>query len=178
MRSGNIKTWLGVVFLVALEQGIKIIINNNYLDRNSPIAPPLLYFKPTFNRDYSWFNSMLQLGVGKWAHIVVVAVLSILIYLFYDFICHKKGGSKSIDILFAFVFSCAVCSLIDKVFWDGSLDYIQVKGFFTFDLKDVYVNVFIALLLLLILIKSKAIRALEDKNLAKDFVKYISRRSS
>jgi len=173
MKISSRITWLGILFLIALEQIIKVVINNNYLDKNIPLLPPLLYFKPMFNRDYSWINAMLQLGVGKWLHIVLVAAMTILIYKFYEFISSQIVSSNAINVMFAFVFSGAVCSLIDKIFWNGSLDYIMLNGFFTFDLKDLYVNIFVALVILLMLINSKSIRKIEDKSLFSSFIKYI-----
>ena len=69
-----------------------------------------------FNRDYSWFNSMLQLGIGKWIHISIAAIMSILIYLFYKYLNKQFGPNKTINIMYAFIFSGAMCSLIDKIF--------------------------------------------------------------
>jgi hypothetical protein len=81
--------------------------------------------------------------------------------------------SRLIEI-FIFVFSGAMCSLIDKVFWNGSLDYIELKGFFTFDLKDVYVNVSIGLLLFFMIKGNKKIKSiLEDKTLMKGFTQTV-----
>lgn len=170
-------TWIGVVFLIALEQLIKIIINNKYLNIEIPILPPLLYFKPMFNRDYSWFNSMLQLGISRLLHIIVVVVMIIFIYLFYRVLSSRTSNSNSIiNIMFAFIFSGAICSLIDKIFWNGSLDYIMLKGLFTFDLKDIYVNVSFTLLILLMIAKNKVLKQFDDDNLLKDFTKYILRK--
>lgn len=175
MKIQNKRTCLGVLLLVSIEQVIKIVIYNNFLDKKSPILPPLLYFKPMFNRDYSWFNSMLQLGISKWIHISVVAIMSILIYLFYKYLNKQFGTNKIIDIMYAFIFSGAICSLIDKIFWNGSLDYILVNGFFTFDLKDVYINVFIGLLILSLLLKNEVLSQI-DENIVKNFTKYILRK--
>lgn len=183
MKIENKKTWIAVLILVTIEQVVKIIINNHFLDKKVPILPPLIYFKPMFNRDYSWFNSMLQLGVGKWIHISIVAILSILIYLFYQYINKQFGTSKIINIMYGFIFSGAICSLIDKIFWNGSLDYILLNVFFTFDLKDVYINVFnifIGLLILAVILnyplKDKVLNQIDD-NILKDFTKYILRKS-
>lgn len=177
MKISNRITWLGVFFLISLEQLIKVVINNYYLDKNIPLLPPLLYFKPMFNRDYSWFNSMLQLGIGKWLHILLVAVMSILIYKFYEYINSQIASNNAVNVMFAFAFSGAMCSLIDKIFWNGSLDYIMVNGFFTFDLKDLFVNIFIVLVILLIILKRKNLREIEDKGLLKNFIKYILKKS-
>lgn len=110
------KTWISVCFLITIEQVIKIIINNNFLNKRFPILPPLLYFDPMFNRDYSWFNSMLQLNVSKWIHIAIVTIMIILIFLFYKYLNKQFGTNKIINIMFAFIFSGAMCSLIDKIF--------------------------------------------------------------
>jgi signal peptidase II len=173
MKMNNKQTWIGIFALIGIEQGIKIIINSNFLDKEFPILPPLLYFSPVFNRHYSWFNSMMQLGVSKWIHIVLTAILGMLIYLFYQYLRERLGNIKIINVMFAFLFSGALCSLIDKLFWNGSLDYILVNGFFTFDLKDVYLNVFNGLLVLALLLKSKALKQLDDKDILRDFTKYI-----
>ncbi|MBU3219798.1 signal peptidase II [Clostridium algidicarnis] len=175
MRIQNKKTNLAVLILVTIDQIIKIVINNNFFDKRFPILHPFLYFEPMFNRQYSWFNSMLQLGIGRYMHISLVAIMSTLIYLFYQYLNKQFGTNKIINIMYAFIFSGAICSLIDKIFWNGSLDYILVNGFFTFDLKDVYINTFIGLLILSLLLKNKALNQIDD-NIVKDFTKYILRK--
>lgn len=167
------KVVLGVLLLTAVEQGLKLLINAFYLTRVVPIWEPYLYFKPMFNRDYSWFNSMFQLGIGKWVHIVFVMLLLAALYLFYKYVTLRFGTSRSVDALALFIFSGAVCSLIDKVFWGGSLDYILVEPLFTFDLKDVYINVFIGLLILLMLMKDKALKRMDEERLFKGFFAFV-----
>lgn len=173
---GN-QTWVGVALLVAVEQAIKLIINANFLESSFAILPPLLYFEPVFNRKYSWLNSMLGLENSKWIHVIVVAGLLILIYLFYRFLNRELGSRRIINVLFAFVFSGAVCSVIDKVCWNGSLDYILLDHLFTFDLKDVYINVFLGLLVVAILLKNKTLAELDDRDILQDFGKYLRRKS-
>ncbi len=173
MQKNNKATWLGVFLLILIEQTIKIIINSNFLDKSYPILTPMLYFEPVFNRHYSWFNSMLALGVSKSVHIVFVAALLIIILFFYKYIIETYGHIKLVNIMFAFVFAGAVCSLIDKVFWDGSLDYILVRGFFTFDLKDVYINIFNGLLILSLFLPGKEIKELSEQDLLKGFKQYM-----
>lgn len=173
MRIKKKKIWVSIFVLIAFEQIIKIIIYNNFFDGQFPILPPFLSFKPMFNRHYSWFNSMFQLGVSKWMHIAFVSIMLAIIYLFYRYLNDRIGTNKLINTMFAFLFSGATCSLIDKIFWNGSLDYILVKGFFTFDLKDVYLNIFNGLLILSVFLEKKAFKNLDDKKILKDFVDYI-----
>jgi signal peptidase II len=176
MRIINKKTWIGVFALITIEQVIKIVINNYFFHKRIPIFPPFLYFEPMFNRRYSWLNSMIRLDISKWIHIAIVAIMILLIYLFYQFLNKQFGASKIINVLFAFIFSGAMCSLIDKAFWGGSLDYILVNGFFTFDLKDVYIDIFIGLVILSLLLNNRALKQIDEKDILKDFTKYILRK--
>jgi len=120
---------------------------------------------------------MFRLGIGKGIHIAFVLIIVVLIYLFYRYLNDRVGTNKMINAMFAFLFSGATCSLIDKIFWDGSLDYILLKGFFTFDLKDVYINIFNGLLIFSLVSDNKAIKQLEDKEILKNFIRYILRKS-
>lgn len=178
-KAGMIKKrfiWIMIVILVALEQGIKLLINKSYLDADVPIISPLIYFNPMFNRDYSWFNSMLQLNIGKWMHILTVTVMLLLLFSFYRFLASRMETGKIIDLLFAFIFSGAFCSLIDKVLWNGSLDYILIKGFFTFDLKDVYINIFNFALVLMVIVDYKGVRRADEGKIIKEFIESIIKR--
>lgn len=176
MKIQNKKTGIAVLILITIEQVIKIEIYNNFLNRKFPILPGFLYFEPMFNRKYSWLNSMFQLGVSKWIHIVFGVSMIILIYLFYRYLNYQYGHIKIINTMYAFIFSGAICSLFDKIFWNGSLDYILVNGFFTFDLKDVYINIFCGFIILLLLFKKKVLNQIDD-NIVKNFTKYILRKS-
>ena len=41
---------------------------------------------------------------------------------------------------FIFISCGAICSLIDKVFYGGSLDFIGISNLFIADIKDLYIN--------------------------------------
>lgn len=173
MKIKNKTIWIGTILLIIVEQAIKLVINFNYLHSNFPIVKPWLYFSPMFNRDYSWLNSMFQLGVGKWIHILIVIFMLTAIIIFYKFLCNEVEITFFIDITFSFLISAAMCSLIDKVFWNGSLDYIYVNGYFTFDLKDVYINVFIALIIIMLISNYKGLRKVDDSKVFKSFWEFI-----
>lgn len=162
--------------LILIEQGIKLIINANYLNNNDMIVENFLYFKPMFNRDYSWINSLFQLGVAKWPHIIMVSLIVIVVILVYLFIDHKGYNTKVVSTAFAFIMAGGICSFLDKVFWDGSLDYIYVQGYFTFDLKDVYINVFIGLVVLMFIFDHQGLRSSDGDNFTKDFKNFLLRR--
>ena len=162
--------------LLIIEQSIKIFIYSKHMDSNIPIVDNLLYLKPMFNRDYSWINSLFSLGISKAAHIILVGGIVVLVSLIYAFIRHKKQDTPLISTAFAFIVAGGLCSFIDKIFWDGSLDYIYLVNYFTFDLKDVYVNVFIGLVILMFVIDHQGFRSKDSDHLHKDFFKFILRR--
>lgn len=172
----NKKQFVGfTALLIVIEQWIKVIINKSYLDAFDPILEPYLYFKPMFNRDYSWINSLFQFGVSKWVHVVLVSLIILVIVLAYNYISYKNLNTGLVSTSFAFLLAGGICSLIDKVVWDGSLDYIYVKGYFTFDLKDVYIDIFIGLILLMFVFDYKGFRKSDDDGFIKDFISFLKR---
>ena len=52
----------------------------------------------------------------------------------------KVHKSFWIDMCFLFILCGALCSLIDKVFYGGSLDFIGISNLFIADIKDIYIN--------------------------------------
>jgi len=159
-----------MLLLVIADQIIKLFIYYNHMDKNVDIIKNILAFYPMFNKDYSWINSLFQFGIGLVPHIIVVCLLLFCLLLFYDFLITKKKGDKIIKTAFSFVIAAAFCSLIDKVLWGGSLDYVYLKGFFVFDLKDVYVSVFEVLTVITVI---KRIKKLDERKLLKDFFGFI-----
>lgn len=176
MFTKNKLTWLCIAVLVGVEQLIKVIINAFYLNDSFAILSPFLYFMPFFNRYYSWFNSILQIGSSKWVHILFVAVMTVLMLLFYRYLRKNYETGRYINAMFLFLFSGTVCSLLDKVIWNGSLDYILLNGFFIFDLKDIYIDVFIVLLLLS-LFKRDLYKQFTGRNVPKEFVRFVFHRN-
>lgn len=176
MVLNRLKIWFSISGLIALDQLIKLIINDQFLDAKAAIIKPFLYFEPMFNRHYSWINSMLRLAVSKWVHVSLTALICVLIILFFIFLSKKEKTNGVINTSFAFLLAGAVCSLIDKVLWDGSLDYILLDGCFTFDLKDVYINVFNGILIFLLIFRNKTIGIFEDKTLFRDFLRFVLRK--
>jgi len=165
------KTWILIAILITADQGVKLFINANFLGNTAAIFPPVLYFSPVFNTDYSWFASMLDLTVSKWLHAAAVGLLIVILTLFYRFLNLRLGRDHTVNTLFAFLFSGAFCSLLDKIFWNGSLDFIMLNGLFIFDMKDVYISVFIGLLLLFLLKKNHTLSQIGRHGLLKDFAK-------
>ena len=80
----------------------------------------------------------------------LAVILFIEVYRYY-----LSKGNKDFwsDMAFLFILSGALCSLIDKTFYGGSLDFIGISNLFIADIKDIYINLGILFFIMLIYIK-------------------------
>ena len=167
MKIKTVCLWVLILFFI--DQVIKIVIDRHYLDVNFNIIPPLLYFKPTFNHNYSWINGLFNFGMGFWAHIIIFSFATIFFILFYDWMKTISGNEKTLNIAFIFGFAGALSSLIGTIFWNGCLDYIYLKPLFVFDLKDLYINCYIVLLLWYMCKNKKHLTSFKTKDMIHHF---------
>lgn len=161
-----------ILILIIIDQGIKLIVKN-YYDVRVPILENRLYFMPVLNVNYSWINAIFQFGWSRLFHIALVLLVILVGYSIFKYLETKNLRQKIINILKVFFFSGAICSLIDKVFWNGSLDYILLKGFFVFDLKDCYLTIFELIAVILVIRNWKAVSKINEKELIKDYIGFI-----
>lgn len=161
-----------ILLLVAIEQGIKIIVKN-YYGIKTPIIKNILYFMPILNDNYSYINSLFNLGCGRIFHIIMVILVLFFSYYAFKYLKAKISKNSILDIIKVFLFSGIICSLIDKIFWNGSLDYILLKGFFVFDLKDCYLTIFEIIVIMLVIKNRKKISRINDIELLKDYIRFI-----
>jgi hypothetical protein len=139
--------------MIIIDQLIKVIINKYYLNTKFEIVPSLLEFKPTFNDKYNYFNFLLSsywnINIKLWIHIITLFIGLIVMLLIYDYLQSISKKSKLLNLSFIFWLAGISCTFIGWVFWEkGVLDYIYLKPLFVFDLKDLYLDSFICLLLI------------------------------
>ncbi|GKX30102.1 peptidase A8 [Vallitalea longa] len=138
MKKRTISFW--IITLIAMDQIIKLIIKQYYFQKDINILGGLVYFRPVINTSYSWFNSLFDLGVGYYSHIIFNILTIILMLVAINYIYYYNNNSTLTDIITILFISGAICSLIDKIFYGGSLDFIYLRSLFTFDIKDCYVS--------------------------------------
>lgn len=172
IKNINRITQIMILVLVILEQAIKIIVKN-YYGVKIPIIENIVYFMPILNDNYSYINSLFNLGWNKAFHIVLVVVVLFFSYYAFKYFENKNIKNSMINILKVFLFSGVICSLLDKIFWNGSLDYILLKGFFVFDLKDCYLTIFQVLVIMLGIKNWKEISKANDIEFLKDYIGFI-----
>ncbi len=83
-----------------------------------------------------------------WLMVCLQILFLALVLVVYRYLVYFSENQKAYANGFLiFCLAGIICSFIDVVFWGGSLDFIRLLDWFTFDLKDVYLTVCIACVL-------------------------------
>lgn len=170
----KLKTSLIVMLLILFDQTIKIFVSSNLIEKEFFILKDILIYKPHLNTKYSWYNSVSHLEIGLLPHIALNIVLILISLIIFDFVKEKFIDSNLVRCSFIFLFAGSFCSLIDKIAWGGSLDFISLKGFFTFDLKDIYISIFQILIILAMIFNYKKLKKINEKIIYNEFKTYIN----
>ena len=137
----NTKILIIIFFiLMLLDQGLKLIIKINFFHSYLEIIPEFLYFNPIINTQGSWLNARFNFNIGFSLLIIINGIALILFLELYRYLKYKNIKNFWTDLCFIFIFSGALCSLIDKLFYGGSLDFIGISDLFIADFKDIYIN--------------------------------------
>ena len=163
----NILLFVFLLFFL-LDQGIKVLIKLLWFNNDIPIINGMLYFRPIINTDGSWLNARFGTSVS-FPILITLNILAILIFIeVYRYYLHKGNKDFWSDMCFIFVTCGAICSLIDKVFYGGSLDFIGISNLFIADIKDLYINLGI-LFFALTMFNNGYLSSNEDTSLNEDF---------
>ena len=179
---GFSKKVLFIIFLtlMIIDQGIKIIIKLFFFNDYFEIIKSFLSFDPIINTDGSWLNARFGLGVG-FITLIILNVFAVILFIeVYRYYLYKGNKDFWADMSFLFITAGALCSLIDKVFYGGSLDFIGISNLFIADIKDIYINLGILFFIMLIYIKgyfkeedNSTLK--DDINSIKAFIKFIKK---
>jgi len=172
--------WIFLAAAVAVDQGIKTYLFSLEWETISiPLIQPVFYIQPTQNTlgSYLW----VLLGLKQGSHVVNIILFSLIGILFIEiwrFYVRRKRNSFWINGFIHLFLAGLAANLIDNAFWGGSLDYVTIKPFYTFDLKDLYITL-CELFLLTELIDNRLLRRFlnmpreESKRLNRDFIQFI-----
>lgn len=134
--------WIFLLSAVALDQGIKaFLFSLEWESLSIPIVEPVFYLEPTQNTLGSYLWVLLNLKQGS--HLVNIILFSLVGIIFIEvwrFYVARKRNSFWINGFIHLFLAGLLANLIDNAFWGGSLDYITIKPFYTFDLKDLYIT--------------------------------------
>ena len=145
------KTLLTIFFILfILDQGSKIIIKLFFFKKSFYMLDNFLSFNPIINTKGSWLNARFGTSVS-FSLLIILNVLALILF-FESYRYYKSLGFKDSwsDLCVVFIMAGCICSLIDKIFYGGSLDFIGISDLFIADLKDIYINLAIFLFILTI----------------------------
>ena len=138
--------------LMVIDQGIKLIIKFFFFEDYIDIIKGFLSFNPIINTDGSWLNARFSTGISFPLLIFVNFIAIVLFFELYRYYLSKGNNSFYGDMCFLFIFSGSLCSLIDKIFYGGSLDFIGISNLYIADIKDIYINLGILFFIISIVI--------------------------
>lgn len=165
-----------ILILTSIDQIIKIIVTKYFIGRELVLIPNFLYFEPVQNTYLNWIASMNKYET-KVSTIIIIG-LSMLVFaiLIHRYLLYLRSiarlETKLVNTYGTIVFSGIICALIDTIFWGGSWDYIGIKGFFIFDLKDIYLTMSYLLVILFVIKYYNVIRRIEKSERINDGVIY------
>lgn len=140
IRSGI--NWIFLLVAVGIDQAIKAyLFSLDWASISLPLIEPVFYIEPTHNTlgSYLW----VLLGLKEGSHLLNIVLFSLIGVLFIEiwrFYVAKKRNSFWINGFIHLFLAGLAANLIDNAFWGGSLDYITIKPFYTFDLKDLFIT--------------------------------------
>ncbi len=174
--------WIFLFIAVAIDQGIKAyLFSLNWEAISIPLIKPVFYIEPTQNTlgSYLW----VLLGLKQGSHLLNIILFSLIGVIFIEiwrFYVRRKRNSFWINGFIHLFLAGLAANLIDNAFWGGSLDYITIKPFYTFDLKDLYITL-CELFLVTELIDNRLLKRFlkmpkeESRQLNKDFINFVKR---
>lgn len=136
-------TTLIILLLFLIDQISKIIVSiifnrNNLTSIN--IIPSYFSITPDLNDKGSFIASRFNLNAPFILFIFLNFLILVLIFFIYKYIVYKNSVNPINQITFIFLFSGGFCSLIDKIFWGGSLDFLHIHNLFIADIKDIFIT--------------------------------------
>jgi len=127
--------------LIIADMFIKAIVTGFFMGKKKLFFGGLFGFCPHINREQMGINhelAKIDMHISNGANIV----LNIFIIIFVGALLIRLNRKKVYGRMFA-IGSCigiaaCICSLLDKIIWGGSPDYMYIINEYIIDLKDIY----------------------------------------
>ena len=172
--------WIFLLTAVLVDQGIKAyLFSLEWESISIPLIEPVFYVEPTQNTLGSYLWVLLKLKqVSHLLNMILFSLVGIVFIEVWRFYVQRKRNSFWINGFIHLFLAGLLANLIDNGIWGGSLDYITIKPFYTFDLKDLYITL-CELFLLTELVDNHLLKRLlqmpreESKKLNRDFIRFV-----
>jgi signal peptidase II len=134
--------WVFLLGALAVDQGIKaFLFSTEWQTISLALIEPVFYIEPTHNTRGSYLWVLLHINkVPHLLNIILFSLIGVFFIEIWRFYIRKKRNSFWINGFIHLFLAGLLANLIDNAFWGGSLDYVTIKPFYTFDLKDLYIT--------------------------------------
>ncbi len=132
-----------ILALFIVDQLSKVLVSVLFKKHNLKslsVIPNYFSITPDLNDQGSFIASRFNINAPFIIFIVLNFLILALIFFIYKYINYKKRINPVNQLTFIFLFSGGLCSLIDKLFWGGSLDFLHIQNLFIADIKDIYIT--------------------------------------
>jgi len=172
--------WVFLLLALAVDQSIKAyLFSTSWETLSISLIEPVFYIEPTHNTRGSYLWVLLKIDrVPHLVNIILFSLVGVLFIEIWRFYVRRKRNSFWINGFIHLFLAGLLANLIDNAFWGGSLDYITIKPFYTFDLKDLYITL-CELFLLTELLDMRLLKRMlnmpkeESKKLNRDFIRFV-----
>lgn len=153
---------LPILALTLIDQIVKVVISISFMQYDFDIVPHLLRFNPKLNVNLSYVGNFID-AFSNLYFMIFLNILVIFVLLSGYMLYKAKGKQNALasNLIMTCGMAGSICSLIDKLFWGGSLDFLQIPGMFIFDLKDCYLTVAVVVFVIVSILHGKEISVKE-----------------
>lgn len=134
-----------IILLIFFDFVTKLFFSNYFIEKKVNIFWDYLFLELYKN---TWIAFSIDLPYLK---IITIFVICLIIWYYTKY--EKKKNNKIIDLSFILIISWAIWNARERlVFWEVT-DYIWIKYFSVFNLADIYINIWIIIYLIIIILK-------------------------
>jgi len=129
------------LILIIIDQAIKLFISHYYMDADVILLPSILLFRPFLHTNL-WIPSIIDYKAPIYVMLVLpIFALTIIIFA-YRYLSYLWNQRRNLlNGMLTFSIAGITCMFVDTMFWGGSLDFIRLFDWFTFDFKDAYLTI-------------------------------------
>lgn len=142
------KNFVFILILIVIDQFTKLLIWHNYINVDAELLSGIIFFRPVQNTHFTWMFNILDYKSPILLMIIIQIFALVIVSLSYRYLSYLWiKGQRFLNGMLIFFVAVIICSFVDVVFWGGSLDFMRLFDWFTFDFKDVYSKIGTAFLL-------------------------------
>lgn len=130
----------GLVGLLCLLDQVTKLLVHWFVSGTKVLVPGAFAIEELKNVHNSAITSYLGIGIPTWAMALVKILGLFLIYYVLQESFHESGEDANSSIGSILLFGGGIASVLDTVFWGYTLDWFRLDGFFTMDLKDLWIT--------------------------------------